>query len=99
MFHTFANGATYRRPLRRHEAFRDPPPDPFAGDGLRDMTRLAASPHEVWADILRTNQGAIDKAIEAFIREMESLRKALSKDAAEQHFERAQSLRARLPGP
>ena len=71
----------------------------IAGDGLRDMTRLAASPHEVWADILRTNQGAIDKAIEAFIREMESLRKALSKDAAEKHFERAQSLRARLPGP
>ena len=71
----------------------------IAGDGLRDMTRLAASPHAVWADILRTNQGAIDEAIDAFIREMGSLRTALSEDAAEKHFERGQSLRARLPEP
>ena len=71
----------------------------IAGDGLRDMTRLAASPHAVWADILRTNQGAIEKAIDAFIQEVESLRKALSENAAEQHFERGRSLRARLPEP
>ena len=49
----------------------------IAGEGLRDMTRLAASPYEVWAGILQTNQGAIDDALGAFINEMEALRAAL----------------------
>lgn len=68
-----------------------------AGDGLRDMTRLAASPHEVWAGILETNREVIDDALGEFIREMESLRSALPVDAAKGHFERGQALRARLP--
>ena len=68
-----------------------------AGDGLRDMTRLAASPHEVWADILHTNQGCIDAALGAFIGEVEALRIALRANAAERHFARGQALRARLP--
>ena len=68
-----------------------------AGDGLRDMTRLAASPHEVWAEILETNREAIDEALGEFIGEVEALRSALPVDAARSHFGRGQSLRARLP--
>ena len=68
----------------------------MAGDGLRDMTRLAASPFEVWAGILQTNRGAIDDALGAFISEMEALRAALQSDGAAKHFERGQALRASL---
>lgn len=68
-----------------------------SGDGLRDMTRLAASPHEVWAEILETNREAIDEALGEFIGEVEALRSALPVDAAKRHFARGQSLRARLP--
>ncbi len=81
------------------EGLAEPGDLAIAGDGLRDMTRLAASSHEVWADILRTNQGAIDEALGTFISEMESLRRALSADAAEKHFERGRNLRARLSEP
>lgn len=71
----------------------------IAGDGLRDMTRLAGSPHDVWADIVRTNRGSIDNALDAVIREMQSLKGALAADAAEPHFERGRALRERLPDP
>ena len=70
----------------------------LAGDGLRDMTRLAASPYAVWAGILETNQGPIDEALGAFVREIEALRGALRADAADRHFERGRALRARLAG-
>lgn len=68
-----------------------------AGEGLRDMTRLAASPHEVWEGILETNREAIDEALGEFIREVEALRAALPVDTAKDHFARGQALRARLP--
>lgn len=68
----------------------------IAGDGLTDMTRLAASPYEVWAGILQTNRGPIDDALGSFIGEMERLRAALRSDSAEKHFERGQALRAQL---
>lgn len=67
-----------------------------AGDGLRDMTRLAASPHGVWSAILETNRDAIDEALGSFVREVEGLRSALSSDAGERHFRRANALRNRI---
>ena len=67
-----------------------------AGDGLRDMTRLAASSYEVWADILQSNQGPIDDALGAVIGELEALRLALRSKGAGAHFERGQALRAAL---
>ncbi len=68
-----------------------------AGNGLRDMTRLAASPHEVWDDILRTNMEPIDQALATFVREVESMRRALRGNELAQHFERGQAMRGRLP--
>lgn len=69
-----------------------------AGDGLLDMTRLAASPHEVWAAILATNADAIDDALQAFVREIEGLRGSLPVDNGEEHFGRANALRTRIDG-
>ena len=69
-----------------------------AGDGLRDMTRLSGSPHEVWAAILETNADAIDEALQSFVRELEGLRGSLPVDNGEGHFERANALRARIDG-
>lgn len=68
----------------------------LAGDGLRDMTRLAASPYAVWAGILETNRDPIDEALRAFIREAEALRRALGTDAAGRHFERGRAFRDRV---
>ena len=70
-----------------------------AGDGLRDMTRLAASPYEVWEGILRTNREAIDEALGRFIGEMETLRRDLRSGGASSHFDRGRALRARLVRP
>ncbi len=68
----------------------------IAGDGLQDMTRLAASPYEIWAGILETNRGPIDEALAALIRELESLRSALRTDDARVQFERGRALQDRL---
>ena len=68
----------------------------IAGDGLRDMTRLAASPHAVWSGILKTNPGPIDEALAAVVQELEGLRDALDDGSAEKHFQRGQSLQGRI---
>ena len=68
----------------------------IAGDGLRDMTRLAASPHAVWSGILKTNPGPIDEALAAVVRELEGLRDALDDGSAEEHFQRGQRLQGRI---
>lgn len=67
-----------------------------AGDGLRDMTRLAASPHDVWAPILETNRDSIDEALAAFVSEVRALRASLGRDAGERHFRRGNALRSRM---
>ncbi len=67
-----------------------------AGDGLRDMTRLAASPHAVWSPILATNRDAIDEALACFVSEIEALRGSLWEVDAEQHFQRGNALRSRM---
>lgn len=67
-----------------------------AGDGLRDMTRLASSPYGVWAGILQTNREPIDRALRSVIGELESLRAALRGDGASGHFRRGSAFRERL---
>jgi prephenate dehydrogenase len=54
-----------------------------AGPGLRDMSRLAASPADLWFDILTLNGDKITPALELFEREIRALRHAIeSKDPA-----------------
>jgi prephenate dehydrogenase len=39
----------------------------LAGRGLRDTTRLASSPVDIWRDIAATNQDNIDLAIDELV--------------------------------
>lgn len=73
----------------------------LAGGGFRDMTRIAASPFDMWRDILVGNEGAIHDALSQFRREIRSLRNRLIEndlEALEQRFDAAQSARASVPG-
>jgi prephenate dehydrogenase len=69
----------------------------LAGRGLRDTTRLAASPFGVWADIIATNRDYIDLALGDLEREIGSLRRALEDPATlEAVFTRARGWREAL---
>lgn len=43
---------------------------PFTGTGVRDATRIAKGPPEVWRDILIENHEHLSQALEAFTREV-----------------------------
>lgn len=68
----------------------------LAGPGLLDFTRLADSPYSLWRDILLTNRGNIQNAIDTFIQKLEEMKLRLSERAIEQDFKRAAHLRNRL---
>jgi prephenate dehydrogenase len=72
----------------------------LAGGGLRDMTRLAASPHYLWRDILSANRG---NTIVALRRLRERLDEAIAAmeddDAIADLFARAAEARAPLVKP
>lgn len=59
-----------------------------AGPGLLDMTRLAMSSHELWADILATNAGNVDAALAGMIGELEKVRAGLREGQLEEAFAR-----------
>ena len=67
-----------------------------SGPGLADMTRLAASSYDVWADILATNAEGIDQALAAYIAELETLRASLQSERTSDAFERAATFSRRL---
>lgn len=46
----------------------------LAGPGLRDSTRLAASPPGIWRDIVQTNASNIDEALDALIASLTALK-------------------------
>ena len=50
---------------------------PGAGPGLQDMTRLALSSYDLWADILATNSMEIDKALGDYIAHLMHIRSTL----------------------
>lgn len=52
------------------------------GSGARDTTRLAGSSPEMWLDILRFNQPALDEALEATAAALAELRALLAADDA-----------------
>ncbi len=45
-----------------------------SGSGLRDMTRLALSSYEIWADIVATNADAIQHALNVYIDKLTEIR-------------------------
>jgi prephenate dehydrogenase len=75
---------------------------PVHGPGLEDMTRLALSSFEIWADILATNPDNIASALETYIAVMETIRKNVvtsSYPDIRQIFERGSAFARSLRGP
>lgn len=61
-----------------HLAGRDPAWRNFAGGGLRDTTRIAASDPAMWMDILQHNRDEILRALRQFQDELHSFEAALA---------------------
>ncbi len=68
-----------------------------AGPGLRDMTRLAASPYAIWKDILATNRENVERSLSFYIRRLEHFRQSLCAGELEEDFEKARALQKKLP--
>lgn len=71
----------------------------WSGDGLRDSTRLAASPPEIWADVVATNAPAVRDALDALIAALTRLRDDSTGAELARIFDRSASARATLPPP
>lgn len=72
----------------------------LASGGFRDMTRIAASPFDVWRDVLVGNEGAIHDALSRFRRLLRKLRNRLIEedlDALENAFDEARMAREAIP--
>lgn len=67
-----------------------------AGPGLRDMTRLALSSFDIWKDILETNRPQIERALDAYIEELQRLRARVAAPGLKDEFETGAEFAARL---
>jgi prephenate dehydrogenase len=65
-------------------------PVALAGTGFRDMTRLAASPFEIWRDIGLTNGDNIRRALERLRQKLEHMEENLQSKQLAEEFDRAQ---------
>lgn len=69
----------------------------LAAGGFRDLTRVAASPFEMWKPILRDNQALVDAALAALQDRIQLIRYELRDNQLEARFERAGQFRRELP--
>ena len=58
----------------------------YAGAGLRDTTRLAASPAPLWRDIISSNRENANRALDELIEALRTLRQQVGDDAVERIF-------------
>ncbi|HEV2213876.1 MAG TPA: prephenate dehydrogenase [Terracidiphilus sp.] len=63
------------------------------GRGLREMTRLGASPFSMWRDIAHTNSNAIQAALQALEQRLAHLRENLRTPALRDEFDKANRFR------
>lgn len=71
----------------------------LAGGGLRDTTRIASSPSEMWRDICLANKGSLVRGLKNFEKNINQLILWIQKGKAkelERYFERAANLRHSL---
>jgi len=68
----------------------------ISGSGLKDMTRLALSSYDLWRDIVATNSEHIDRALAAYIQELEQIRENLRTRQLQEEFRRGAAAAARL---
>ncbi len=70
----------------------------LAGPGFRDMTRLAASPSLLWAEIAASNAGALIPALHDFAYNLIALTASLERgESLQPFFNLGNAARARLP--
>ena len=74
----------------------DPERLAVAGGGLRDMTRLAGSPYDIWEGILLTNPDSIEAGLDGLISELQAFRQELIAADLEQRFRTAQKLHKKV---
>ena len=67
-----------------------------AGAGLRDSTRLAGSPPDIWLDIVQQNGSNVRTALDAMIETLTRIRDDESGAALRETFERASLFRMHL---
>ena len=67
-----------------------------AGPGLSDMTRLALSPFDIWADILATNTAPIEEGLSRYIEKLEEFRRKLTDPDLARSFEAASEFARRV---
>ena len=67
-----------------------------AGPGLTDTTRLALSSFDLWRDILATNSQHIERALAAYIQNLEHVRENLRTRQLQDEFARGAGLAARI---
>lgn len=72
------------------ETDEDGLPVSLAGAGFRDMTRLAASPYDIWRDICLTNSENLERALDRMSQALERVRTQLRSKELKEEFERAQ---------
>jgi prephenate dehydrogenase len=63
------------------------------GRGLREMTRLGASPYSMWRDIAHTNTEAIELALQTMEQRLAHIRENLRTPELRDEFERANTFR------
>jgi prephenate dehydrogenase len=63
------------------------------GRGLREMTRLGASPYSMWRDIAHTNTAAIEAALQALELRLAHIRENLRTPELRDEFEKANRFR------
>lgn len=61
----------------------------FAGAGLRDSTRLADSPPDIWLDVMATNRAEIRRALDELIERLVALRDDADGTVLRRTFEEA----------
>ena len=70
-----------------------------AGKGFMDTSRIASGPANIWADVLLTNSGNINRGIDRFIGELLKLKQAIKnhdRKEVEKLLEAARDKRAKL---
>jgi prephenate dehydrogenase len=85
--------ATALSALLEDEVGEAPELKDVGGRGLREMTRLGASPFSMWRDIAHTNTDAVEKALLALEQRLGLLRENLRTPALREEFERANRFR------
>ena len=78
----------------------DPAVLQLAAGGFRDMTRIASSPFDLWAPILRSNRTEVTATLEELITALISVKSALGEDDVSSlapSFEQARSVRETIP--